>query len=54
MCVLSSWRSKCCIKKLENEDKLVDLRFLYILEAPGGKKLQPLCLYDVDLAMLAL
>ena len=51
---LSSWKRMCCIKNLEKEDKLVDLKFLCAPEAPEGKKLQPLCVYDADLALVAL
>ena len=53
-CALSRWRRRCCIKELEKEEKLVDFKFLCALEAPEGKKLQPLCVYDVDLALVAL
>ena len=40
--------------ELEKEIKLVDLKLLGALEAAKGKKLQTLCLNDIDLAILAL
>ena len=52
-CFLSFLRRRCCIKELDKKIKLVDLKLVCALEAPEGKKLQTLCLYIIDLAILA-
>lgn len=40
-------------QEVGEEDCLVDLKLDCVLEAPEGKKLQTLCLYIIDLAILA-
>ena len=53
-CFLSVLRRRCCIKELEKKIKLVDLKLVCALEAPEGKKLGTLYLYEIDLVILAL
>ena len=44
---------KALHQEVGEEDWLVDLKLVCVFEAPEGKKIGTLCLYIIDLAILA-
>ena len=52
VCILSFEEWSYCTKKLAEESKALDLKLGYTVKAPAGKKIEPLCLFTLDLDIL--